>query len=79
MQGLLEGKIAVITGAGSGVGRAAVKLWREHGAKVIAADIDLPSAEESVRLAGAPQGAGQGHGLQCRRSGAGRGGGEACG
>ena len=56
MQGLLEGKIAVITGAGSGVGRAAVKLWTVHGAKVIAADIDLPSAEESVRLAGAPQG-----------------------
>ena len=46
MQGLLEGKVAVITGAGSGVGRAAVKLWTEHGAKVIAADIELPSAEE---------------------------------
>ena len=57
MQGLLEGKVAVITGAGSGVGRAAVKLWTEHGAKVIAADIDLASAEESVKLAGAPQGA----------------------
>jgi len=57
MQGLLEGKVAVITGAGSGVGRAAVKLWTQHGAKVIAADIDLPNAEESVRLAGAQQGA----------------------
>ena len=56
MQGMLEGKVAVITGAGSGVGRAAVKLWTEHGAKVIAADIDLAGAEESVRLAGAPQG-----------------------
>ena len=56
MQGLLEGKVAVITGAGSGVGRAAIKLWAEHGAKVIAADINLPNAEESVRLAGAPQG-----------------------
>jgi NAD(P)-dependent dehydrogenase (short-subunit alcohol dehydrogenase family) len=56
MQGLLEGKVAVITGAGSGVGRAAVKLWAEHGAKIIAADINLPSAEESVQLAGAKQG-----------------------
>jgi NAD(P)-dependent dehydrogenase (short-subunit alcohol dehydrogenase family) len=56
MQGLLEGKVAVITGAGSGVGRAAVKLWAEHGAKIIAADINLPTAEESVRLAGAQQG-----------------------
>ena len=51
MQGLLEGKVAVITGAGSGVGRAAVKLWTQHGARVIAADIDLAGAEESVRLA----------------------------
>jgi NAD(P)-dependent dehydrogenase (short-subunit alcohol dehydrogenase family) len=56
MQGLLEGKVAVITGAGSGVGRAAVRLWAEHGAKIIAADIDLPSAEETVALSGAPQG-----------------------
>jgi NAD(P)-dependent dehydrogenase (short-subunit alcohol dehydrogenase family) len=56
MQGLLEGKVAVITGAGSGVGRAAVKLWAEHGAKIIAADINLPSAEESISLAGAQQG-----------------------
>jgi NAD(P)-dependent dehydrogenase (short-subunit alcohol dehydrogenase family) len=56
MQGLLEGKVAVITGAGSGVGRAAVKLWAEHGAKIIAADINLPSAEESAKLAGAQQG-----------------------
>ena len=56
MQGLLEGKVAVITGAGSGVGRAAVRLWAEHGAKIIAADINLPTAEESVKLAGAQQG-----------------------
>jgi len=57
MDGLLQGKVTVITGAGSGVGRAAVKLWTEHGARVIAADINLPSAEESARLSGAPQGA----------------------
>lgn len=63
MQGLLEGKVAVITGAGSGVGRAAVKLWAEHGAKVIAADINLDTAEETVRLSGAPQG--QVRAVQC--------------
>jgi NAD(P)-dependent dehydrogenase (short-subunit alcohol dehydrogenase family) len=56
MQGMLEGKVAVITGAGSGVGRAAVRLWAMHGAKIIAADINLPTAEESVKLAGAQQG-----------------------
>jgi NAD(P)-dependent dehydrogenase (short-subunit alcohol dehydrogenase family) len=51
VQGLIEGKVAVITGAGSGVGRAAVQLFTEHGAKVIAADIDRASVEESVALA----------------------------
>ena len=50
MQGLLEGKVAVITGAGSGVGRAAVKLWTEHGAKVIAVDIDLPSGDRREQV-----------------------------
>ena len=53
---MLEGKVAIVTGAGSGVGRAAVKIWTKHGARVIAADIDLANAEESVRLAGATQG-----------------------
>jgi len=57
MIGMLEGKVAVITGAGSGVGRAAVRIWTENGAKVIAADIDVATAEETVKLSGAPQGA----------------------
>lgn len=51
MEGLLQGKVAVITGAGSGVGRAAVLLFCEHGAKVVAADIDAANAEETARLA----------------------------
>jgi len=63
MQGLLEGKVVVVTGAGSGVGRAAVKLFTEHGAKVIAADINRETAEESVRLSGAPQG--QARAVEC--------------
>jgi NAD(P)-dependent dehydrogenase (short-subunit alcohol dehydrogenase family) len=52
MYGLLQDKVAVITGAGSGVGRAATKLFAENGAKVIAADINLPTAEASLSLAG---------------------------
>ena len=56
VQGMLEGKVAVITGAGSGVGRAAVQLWTEHGAKVIAADIDLANAEQSAEMARAQGG-----------------------
>ena len=46
----LEDKNAVITGAGSGVGRAAARCFAREGARVIAADIDLASAQETVRL-----------------------------
>jgi NAD(P)-dependent dehydrogenase (short-subunit alcohol dehydrogenase family) len=48
MEGLLEGKIAVITGAGSGVGRAASLIFARHGAKVVAADVNAAAAEETA-------------------------------
>lgn len=56
MKGLIEGKIAVITGAGSGVGRAASILFAEHGAKIVAADVDLAAAETTVAEATAKGG-----------------------
>jgi NAD(P)-dependent dehydrogenase (short-subunit alcohol dehydrogenase family) len=37
--GLLDGKVAVITGAGSGMARAATKVFVREGARVVAADI----------------------------------------
>jgi NAD(P)-dependent dehydrogenase (short-subunit alcohol dehydrogenase family) len=43
---LLDGKIAVITGAGSGMAKASVKLFADEGARVIAADIS--GAEKDV-------------------------------
>ena len=36
----LENKVAIVTGASSGIGRAAVELFAEAGAVVVAADVD---------------------------------------
>ncbi len=47
MSGRLEGKIAVVTGAGSGIGRATVRRFAAEGARVIAADLDLATAHET--------------------------------
>lgn len=40
MSGRLEGKVAVITGAASGIGRASVRRFTAEGALVVAADVD---------------------------------------
>lgn len=50
MEGLLNGKVAIITGAGSGVGRAASLLFARHGAKVVCADIGAEAAQETARM-----------------------------
>lgn len=42
----LRGKLAVVTGANGGIGQAIVTTLREHGAKVIATDLTLPSTED---------------------------------
>jgi len=46
---LLEAKNAIITGAGSGVGRASALRFAEEGARVVCADLNLDGAKETVR------------------------------
>ena len=48
--GRLDGKVAVITGAGGGMGREAAILFTQEGAKVCAADVQLGAAEETAAL-----------------------------
>ena len=44
----LEGKMAIVTGAGSGIGRASAILFAEEGASVVASDINEEPGEETV-------------------------------
>lgn len=46
----LQDKAAVITGAGSGVGRASALRFAEEGARVVVADIDIDRATETAQL-----------------------------
>jgi 3-oxoacyl-[acyl-carrier protein] reductase len=46
--GLLDGKIAIITGSGRGIGAAAAKLFAAEGAAVVVSDLDPGPADETV-------------------------------
>ncbi|MBM3947737.1 MAG: SDR family oxidoreductase [SAR202 cluster bacterium] len=50
MAGEFEGKVALVTGAGSGFGRATSLLFARDGAKVVCADINLQTAEQTAHL-----------------------------
>ncbi|MBV9134624.1 MAG: SDR family oxidoreductase [Chloroflexi bacterium] len=47
---LFDGKVALVTGAASGIGRASVLAFARAGARVIAADLDAKGGAETVRL-----------------------------
>src|SRR5436190_7976614 len=51
-QGRLAGKRAIVTGAGSGIGRASALLFAAEGARVLAADKNAASVAETVSAIG---------------------------
>lgn len=53
MSGRLAGKVAVVTGAGSGIGRAVALRFAQEGATVVAADVSGREAEVAAEIGGA--------------------------
>ncbi|MBO9127178.1 MULTISPECIES: SDR family NAD(P)-dependent oxidoreductase [unclassified Rhizobium] len=46
---ILANRVAIVTGAGSGIGRAGASIMAREGAHVVVADVDFMNAEETVR------------------------------
>ncbi len=50
MAGWLEGKVALVTGGSSGIGRASALAFAREGAKVAVADVDVKGGQETVQM-----------------------------
>ena len=52
MAGRLEGQVAVITGAASGIGRASAQRFVEEGARIVVADLQVEAGQETTAALG---------------------------
>lgn len=52
MGGELAGRVAIITGAAGGIGRATAELFVEQGARVVLADTDAEGGRDAARSLG---------------------------
>jgi NAD(P)-dependent dehydrogenase (short-subunit alcohol dehydrogenase family) len=50
MAGILDGKVAIITGAGSGIGRATSQIFAREGAKLLLADVQEEGGAETLKM-----------------------------
>ena len=46
----LEGEVAIVTGAASGIGNEIARRLAEEGAKMVIADLMLPATHDAVKL-----------------------------
>ena len=58
MAGSLDGKVALVTGSGSGIGRASALAFARAGATVVGADVVVDGGQETLRLIQAAGGQG---------------------
>jgi 2-hydroxycyclohexanecarboxyl-CoA dehydrogenase len=52
MSGLLDGRLALVTGAGSGIGEGIAHAMAKAGARVIAVDINAEAAQRTAKALG---------------------------
>ena len=50
MAGMLDGKVSLITGAGSGIGRATARIFAREGARLVLADVADEGGNETLKM-----------------------------